>query len=48
VKQDDHIGVLLDGAGFAEVGHAGHAAFVGIDLAVELGDDDDGDVELPG
>lgn len=47
VEEADHVGVLLDGAGFPEVGHAGGAAAL-FGAPVELGEDDDGDLEFLG
>jgi hypothetical protein len=49
VDEDDHVGVLLDGPGFAEVGQLRPRfapAFLG--RSTELGDADDGDLELFG
>ena len=49
VEEADHVGILLDGPRFTEVRHAGDAeggsgpAFW---TTVELGEDDDGDVEF--
>ena len=45
--EHDDIGVLLDGARLAEVGHAGLAGLV-LGLSVELGQGDDRDLELLG
>jgi hypothetical protein len=48
VDEQDHVGILLDGAGLAQVGH--DRALVGplLEGAVELGQGDDRDVELLG
>ncbi len=47
-EEANHVGVLLDGTGFTEVGENGALAFALFDGTVELGEDDDGDVEFFG
>ena len=42
------VGVLLDGSGFGQVGELGARIAPAGELAVELGEDDDGDAELAG
>ena len=48
VDEHDDVGVLFDGAGFAQVAH--HGAFVGalLDAAVELREGDDGALQFFG
>ena len=43
-----HVGVLLDGAGFAQVGELRALVLAALDLARELGEGDDRDVQLLG
>jgi len=45
VDEHDDVGVLLDGAGFAEVGELG-AAFVAFGGAGELAEDEDGNLQF--
>lgn len=47
-EESDHVGVLLDGAGFTQVGKHGALALALFDGSVELGENDDGDVEFLG
>src|SRR5437588_233546 len=42
------VGILLDGAALAEVGHAGAAILAALDGAVELRQGDDGHLQLSG
>src|SRR5258706_8357118 len=48
VEEEDEVGVLLDGPRLAEVAHHGPVVGALLDPAVQLGDGDDGDLELPG
>ena len=51
IEKADHVGVLLDGAGFPQVRHPGDAdVFAGpaFRSPVELGEDEDGDAEFFG
>src|SRR5665647_2372616 len=48
VQEDHHVGVLLEGAGLAEVAEEGLLVGALLGAAVELGDRDDGDLELLG
>ena len=48
VEEGDEVRVLLDGAGFAEVRETGFAAFIFFQFAVELGKNDDRDVQFLG
>ena len=48
VEQQDDVGVLLDGARLAEVGHAGAAVLAVLDGPVELREGDDRDLQLAG
>jgi len=51
VEEANHVGVLLDGAGFTKVRHTGNSEGVAgpvFGTTVELGKDDDGDAELFG
>ncbi len=50
-KKADEIGVLLDGAGFTQIAQARAALAVagaGLGITVELGQDDDGNLQLLG
>ena len=48
VDEDDDIGVLLDGAAFAQVAEHGDGRFAALDGAGELGDGEDGHVKFAG
>ena len=48
VEEEDDVGVLLDGARLAEVGHPGAAVLAVLDGPVELREGDDRDVQLAG
>lgn len=51
VKQADHVRVLLDRAGFPQIGHAGNPGFfpgARLRSAVQLGQHDDGNLEFLG
>ena len=48
VEQEDHVGVLLDGARLAEVGHPRAAVLAVLDGPVELREGDHRDVQLAG
>ena len=48
VEQENHVGVLLDGARLAQVGHPGSPVFAALHGAVELRKSDHGNVELAG
>ena len=48
IDEGDHVGVLFDGAGFAEVLEHGALVGSGFDATVELGEGDDGDGEFFG
>lgn len=46
-EETDEVGILLDRAGFPKIAHARLAA-AGVGIAVQLGENDDGNVELLG
>ena len=48
VEEQDHVGVLLDAAGLADVGHDGALVAARLDLAVQLRQRDDGNLQILG